>query len=136
MRPSGNTRQSSELMRGSASIRYGRGVSLPSERSISALKSRVAGRTLNPLACNTQTINGSGYENIVYWYKKIGKVYLEPGLNIYEDPDPQASPIGFYPLPALSLGTCGFVFGGAAPLTFTGPSTNAAGQIVVGTACQ
>ena len=91
--------------------------------------------TTNPLACNTQTINKSGYENIVYWYKKIGKVYLEPGLNIYEDPDPQASPLPPYPLPALSLGTCGFVFGGASPLTFTGPGTNAAGQIVVGTAC-
>lgn len=90
---------------------------------------------LNPLACNTQTINGSGYENIIYWYNKIGTVYLEPGLNIYEDPDPQASPIGPYPLPALSLGTCGFVFGGAAPLTFTGPGTNAAGQIVVPTLC-
>jgi hypothetical protein len=89
---------------------------------------------LNPLACNTQTINGSGYENIVYWYKKIGKVYLEPGLNIYEDPDPQASPIGFYPLPALSLGACGFVFGGG-DFSFTGPSTNSAGQVVVGTAC-
>ncbi|TMA36445.1 MAG: hypothetical protein E6J87_00675 [Deltaproteobacteria bacterium] len=91
--------------------------------------------TLNPLACNTQTINGSGYENILYWHMKNGPVYLEPGLNIYEDPDPQASPIGPYPLPALSLGTCGFVFGGAAPLTFTGPSTNSAGQIVVATLC-
>jgi hypothetical protein len=91
--------------------------------------------TLNPLACNTQTINKSGYENIVYWYNKIGTVYLEPGLNIYEDPDPQASPIGPFPLPALSLGTCGFVFGGSAPLTFTGPGTNSAGQIVVGTLC-
>ena len=89
---------------------------------------------LNPLSCNTQTINGSGYENIVYWYKKIGTVYLEPGLNIYEDPDPQASPIGPFPLPALSLGTCGFVFGGG-DLSFTGPGTNPAGQIVVGTAC-
>ena len=89
---------------------------------------------LNPAACNTSTINGSGYENIVYWHKKSGVVYVQPGLNIYEDPNPQGSPLGPYPLPALSLGTCGFIFGGG-DLSFTGTGTNAAGQIVVPTAC-
>jgi hypothetical protein len=89
---------------------------------------------LNPLQCNTQTINGSGYENIVYWHNKDGAVYVQPGVNLYEDPDPQGSPLGPYPLPALSLGTCGFIFGGG-DLSFTGPGTNAAGQIVVATAC-
>jgi hypothetical protein len=87
-----------------------------------------------PFACNTQTINGSGYENIVYWHNKYGVVYLEPGLNIYQDPDPQASPLGPYPIPALSLTTCGFVFGGG-DFFFTGPGTNSAGQIVVKTLC-
>ena len=89
---------------------------------------------LNPLSCNTSTINGSGYENIVYWHKKDGAVYVQPGVNLYEDPDPQGSPLGPYPLPALSLGTCGFIFGGG-DLSFTGPGTNSAGQIVVPTAC-
>jgi hypothetical protein len=94
---------------------------------------------LNPLACNTSTINGSGYENIVYWHKQYGAVYVQPGLNLYEDPDPQASPLvgDYYPIPALSLSTCGFIFGGTAtgPLHFTGAGTNSAGQIVVPTAC-
>ncbi len=89
---------------------------------------------LNPGSCNTATINSSGYENIVYWHNKEGAVYLQPGLNVYEDPDPQGSPLGPYPLPALSLGTCGFIFGGG-DLSFTGPGTNSAGQIVVATAC-
>lgn len=89
---------------------------------------------LDPLACNTATINGSGYENIIYWHNKSGVVYVEPGLNVYQDPDPQASPLGPYPIPALSLGTCGFVFGGG-DLSFNLPGTNSAGQIVVGTAC-
>jgi hypothetical protein len=89
---------------------------------------------LHPLSCNTQTINRLGYENIVYWHNKYGAVYLEPGLNVYQDPDPQASPLGPYPIPALSLGVCGFVFGGG-DFAFTGPGTNSAGQIVVKTAC-
>ena len=90
---------------------------------------------LNPFACSTATINGSGYENIRYWHNKEGAVYVQPGLNVYEDPDPQGSPIGPYPIPALSLGTCGFIFGGG-DFSFTGPGTNSAGQIVVPTACQ
>jgi hypothetical protein len=89
---------------------------------------------LNPLACNTSTINGSGYENIVYWHKKSGVVYVQPGINVFEDPNPQGSPIANYPIPALSLGTCGFIFGGG-DLAFTGPNTNSAGQVVVPTAC-
>jgi hypothetical protein len=91
---------------------------------------------LNPLSCNTATINGSGYENIRYWHNKEGAVYVQPGVNVFEDPDPQGSPIGPYPLPALSLGTCGFIFGGG-DLSFTaaGAGANSAGQIVVPTAC-
>ncbi|HKA14234.1 MAG TPA: hypothetical protein VKH41_04385 [Myxococcota bacterium] len=56
-----------------------------------------------------------------------------PGLNVYEDPDPQASPLGPSPLPALSLGTCGFICGGGS--FFTLPGADDAGQIVVPTAC-
>src|SRR5436309_1296401 len=87
-----------------------------------------------------------------------GTVYTEPGIQIYEDPDPQASPgilslVGLdqvkqaltgngndpYPLPALYLGTCGLVFGGGAqgdPTRIDGtPLSNSAGQIVAKTAC-
>ena len=61
------------------------------------------------------------------WYDMDGTVYIEPGFQIYEDPDPQGSPgvlslVGIpqndpYPLPALYFGTCGAVLGGdgAAP---------------------
>src|SRR5439155_660461 len=89
-----------------------------------------AGPTDSPLYCS----DSSGSHNLKYWYNIDGTVYTEPGIQIYEDPDPQASPgilslVGLdqvkqaltgngndpYPLPALYLGTCGLVFGGGAP---------------------
>jgi len=93
-----------------------------------------------------------------HWYNLDGTVYTEPGIQIYEDPDPLGSPgvlslVGLdqvkqaltgngndpYPLPAFYLGTCGLVFGGGAPGDPTRvdgtPLSNSAGQIVVKTAC-
>jgi hypothetical protein len=76
---------------------------------------------------------------ILYWYNLEGAVYLYPGVSIYEDPDPQASPLfdnpssngSQTPIPALYLGTCGFIFGGG-QLDFTGnPAANSAGQIAI-----
>ena len=62
-------------------------------------------------------------------------VVAQPGVQVYEDPDPQASPIGPYPLPAAYAGTCGVVVGGG-DFDFTGaPSTNSAGQIGASTGC-
>ncbi len=113
-----------------------------------------AGPTDSPLYCS----DASGSHNLKYWYNIDGTVYTEPGIQIYEDPDPQASPgilslVGLdqvkqaltgngndpYPLPALYLGTCGLVFGGGAqgdPTRIDGtPLSNSAGQIVVKTAC-
>jgi hypothetical protein len=76
-------------------------------------------------------------EDITYWHNQSGTVYVEPGVQIFEDPDPQGSPIGPYPIPALYVGTCGVIIGGgpnvqmpASP--FTNPNT---GQVVLETGC-
>lgn len=76
-------------------------------------------------------------DDITYWHNQEGTVYVEPGVQIYEDPDPQGSPLGPYPLPAIYIGPCGVIIGGgpagqmpASP--FTNPDT---GQIVIETAC-
>ena len=67
--------------------------------------------------------------------REAKNVYAEPGVQIYEDPDPNGSPAlpnQFYPLPAAYVGTCGVVLGGG---SFTGPAntpvTNSAGQVFI-----
>jgi hypothetical protein len=70
------------------------------------------------------------------WYAGDGTTYVEPGVTFFEDPDPQGSPIGPYPLPALYVGTCGVIAGGgSAPPAPDSPITNKAGQLVIPTAC-
>jgi len=80
---------------------------------------------------------------------EAGNVYAEPGVQVYEDPDAQSSPIDpfyeggayptpmLYPLPGFYLGTCGLIFGGGPVFTMPDgtPMTNSAGQIVIPTAC-
>lgn len=70
------------------------------------------------------------------WNDQNGAPGIDPGIQIYEDPDAQGSPIGPYPLPALYVGTCGVIIGGG-PMAQMPPSdfTNDAGQIVIETAC-
>jgi hypothetical protein len=71
-------------------------------------------------------------------YRKAEKseVDAEPGVQVYEDPDPQASPLTVYPLPAGYAGTCGVILGGgAAPAAPASPFTNSAGQVVISTGC-
>ncbi len=76
-------------------------------------------------------------EDITYWHNKEGTVYAEPGIQIFADPDPQGSPIGPYPLPALYVGTCGLIIGGGPAAQMpAGPLTNSAGQIVIETGCE
>ena len=63
-------------------------------------------------------------------------MYAEPGIQIYEDPDPQGSPIGpSYPIPAFYVGTCGLIVGGGQMTMPSSPFTNKAGQFVVPTGC-
>jgi hypothetical protein len=56
-------------------------------------------------------------------------------VQVYEDPNPEGSPIGPYPLPALYVGTCGVVFGGGQVQMPASPITNGAGQVVLKTLC-
>jgi hypothetical protein len=96
--------------------------------------------------------NKNGYMTIACWNQLSGAVYDEPGFQIYEDPDPQASPgvISLvvpsqvyngndpYPWPTLYVGSCGVVIGGGPknlPTHLTVPGSNAAGQYVYKTGC-
>ncbi|MEY2470933.1 MAG: hypothetical protein QOK28_262 [Actinomycetota bacterium] len=63
--------------------------------------------------------------NLNDWRNAEGETHADPGVQIYEDPDAQGSPIDplaeikgdgttpLYPLPGLYLGTCGLVVSGA-----------------------
>jgi hypothetical protein len=68
--------------------------------------------------------------NLSDWKKTEGETHADPGVQIYEDPDAQASPIDpiaelkaglgqddgttpLYPLPGMYLGTCGLIVNGA-----------------------
>jgi len=70
-----------------------------------------------------------------WWDDQDGTVYAEPGIQIYEDPDPQGSPIGPYPIPAFYVGTCGLIVGGGDVKVPASPFTNKAHQLVVPTGC-
>lgn len=76
--------------------------------------------------------DGDGTTMDQYRQQEYQNVYAEPGVQVYEDPDPQGSPVGPYPLPAAYVGTCGVVLGGG-PMDFSGSGlpTNSAGQLVV-----
>jgi len=96
------------------------------------------GHTWDPPECAgpSDTKKDCGGHSMSWWHNKGQTTYVEPGITIYEDPDPQGSPIGPYPLPALYVGTCGFVAGGGtAPAFPASPITNGAGQLVVDTGC-
>jgi hypothetical protein len=95
------------------------------------------GKQWDPQSCSgpsdkPKDCNG---HNLSWWEKKDGTYYVEPGIQFYEDPDPQGSPIGPYPLPAFYVGTCGFVAGGGPVKAPPSPITNSAGQIRVATGC-
>lgn len=76
-----------------------------------------------------------GKHNLQWWDRQNGVTYVEPGIQVYEDPDPQGSPIGGYPIPAFYVGTCGVIVGGGGAHLPASPFTNHAGQLVVATGC-
>ena len=83
----------------------------------------------------TDSKTDCGGHSMSWWDKQQGTVYAEPGIQIYEDPDPQGSPIGPYPLPAFYVVTCGLVIGGGQVQMPASPYTSPAGQFVVTTGC-
>jgi hypothetical protein len=96
------------------------------------------GHTWDPQACAgpSDTNKDCGGKSMKWWHDHNQTSYVEPGIQIYEDPDPQGSPEGPYPLPSLYIGTCGFVAGGGtAPAFPASPITNKSGQLVVSTGC-
>jgi hypothetical protein len=97
------------------------------------------GKQWDPESCSGATgsddADHCGGKPLSYWEEKNGTTYVEPGVQIYEDPDPQGSPIIMYPIPSLYVGTCGFVVGGGRVQMPKSPYTNSAGQIVVKTGC-
>jgi hypothetical protein len=105
-----------------------------------------SGKNWDPAACSSgspadeQQCHGpnKGDPKTMDQYRKAEKqnVVAQPGVQVYEDPDPQGSPIGPYPLPAGYVGTCGITAGGgAAPAAPASPVTNSAGQLSVSTGC-
>jgi hypothetical protein len=98
----------------------------------------------DPEACSSGSVSdeqhcngGAGHPQNMDGYRQAEakNVVAEPGVQLYGDPDPQASPIGPYPLPAAYVGTCGVtVGGGQADLSGT-PVSNSAGQASVSTGC-
>jgi len=78
------------------------------------------------------------------WNNQNGDPAIEPGIQIYEDPDAQGSPLEQtgYPIPAVYVGTCGVIIGGGslaqAPMPASQPGApyiNSAGQLVIPTGC-
>jgi hypothetical protein len=96
-----------------------------------------AGQEWDPETCAgpSDGVADCGHTGILYWHDKSPTTYVEPGVQIYEDPDPEGSPIGPYPLPALGVTTCGIYLGGG-QLTFpASPLTNSAGQLAIPLGC-
>ncbi len=61
-----------------------------------------------------------------YRQQEASNVTSEPGVMVYADPDPEASPVApLDPLPAAYVGTCGVVLGGGAPAAGQSPSVPA-----------
>jgi hypothetical protein len=98
-------------------------------------------KTWDPYACGSGdaaseracvTRGGSTMDG--YRKQEARNVNAQPGVQVYEDPDPQTSPVGpaqAYPLPAVYVGTCGVVAGGGVVHAPASPVTNHAGQVAI-----
>lgn len=95
------------------------------------------GKTWDPYNCSgespaaeKQCRDATHKNEDAYLNNEAKHVYLEPGVQFFEDPDPNGSPLlPAYPLPAVYVGSCGITLGGG-PLTFpASPITNHSGQL-------
>jgi hypothetical protein len=97
------------------------------------------GKNFDPYDCSgespeaEQRCHDADHKNADDYYRDEAKqVYLEPGVQIYEDPDANGSPAApMYPLPAAYVGTCGVTFGGGDVKVPESPVTNDSGQLSV-----
>ena len=91
------------------------------------------GKEWDPESCGgpSDTAADCGPGGISTWHNKEGTTYVEPGVQVYEDPNPEGSPIGPYPLTAIYAGTCGVIVGGGQVTAPASPLTNSAGQLVI-----
>ena len=96
-----------------------------------------AGQAWDPETCAgpSDTVADCGHDGIAFWHHASPTTYVEPGMQVYEDPNPEGSPIGPYPLPALAVTTCGVFIGGGQLQVPASPLTNSAGQLAIHTAC-
>lgn len=97
------------------------------------------GKTWDPYNCSSgspkseqQCRSKNGKNEDSYRRKEARHVNAQPGIQIYEDPDPNGSPIApSYPLPAGYVGTCGVTVGGGPLKAPASPVTNHSGQVSV-----
>lgn len=100
-----------------------------------------SGVTWDPYNCSSgdaqsDSKSACGGHTLRWWNQRQGAVYVEPGAQVYEDPDAQASPaLPVYPIPAAYVGTCGVVAGGGPVTAPASPVTNSAGQVAIQTGC-
>jgi hypothetical protein len=109
------------------------------------------GKQWDPRTCTgpSDQKEDCGGHTMTWWQRREGTTYVEPGVQVYEDPDAQGSPEVFsfvgadevlgpdpYPIPAAYAGTCGVILGGG-PVTGPAdtPVTNGAGQLDIATGC-
>lgn len=82
---------------------------------------------------------GCGAKGMDYYRQtEAHNVVVDPGVTVYEDPDPQGSPAGLYPDPGIYVGTCGVIIGGGQDvpkLSTKLPLVNAAGQLDIPLGC-
>jgi hypothetical protein len=70
-----------------------------------------------------------------YYRDDAHHVSAQPGVQVYEDPDPSGSPIApDYPIPAVYAGSCGVTVGGGSVKAPKSPVTNHSGQVAIKTA--
>lgn len=109
------------------------------------------GKRWDPYTCGgpTDGRDDCGGRSLGWWNRSDGTVHAEPGVQVYEDPDPQGSPIDpaydggatpsptLYPIPGAYAGTCGVTAGGGPVVQAPGdtPVTNDAGQVAAPTGC-
>ncbi|HEY2430861.1 MAG TPA: hypothetical protein VGI06_18135, partial [Acidimicrobiales bacterium] len=100
------------------------------------------GKTFPPPSCNSgdgtseSPKSCDGHPMDYYRQIEAHNVHAEPGVQTYEDPDPQASPAAPFLIPGIYVGSCGVVAGGGPlPAAPASPVTNKAGQLVVSTGC-